>query len=202
MSIFLSGQLPAISKKCPDVLYGSMDNVIPVDLNGVDPELVTFKATKSQRVTKYADSLYAVYPSSTEPESTLKLYYKNIIVEQKLLKILPSLQLTLKIENERDGEITKNELMKTAGFGIVPSNGPDPGIMNFRLISGNLIVYNQVGQILFSGNLRETAFTDQIKDIFQKLVPGSRIMITNPRVVNHFNQSMQVDPVKEWVVKE
>ncbi len=73
---------------------------------------------------------------------------------------------------------------------------------NYRLISAGLTIYNEKGQIIYSGNLRENILNDQVKEALQKLLPGSRLVISNPRAVNQFNQSVQVEAFKEWIVTE
>ena len=196
------GQLPVFSEDTPDFLYQGMDNVVSVTLNQVDSEMVSFKATNSARISKYSDSLFAVYPSQIDTESVLKLYYKNIIVQQKNVKILPNLQLSIFLKKEKGGIIKIIDIKDFHEIMLSDSNQGFEDKKNYRLISAGLTIYNEKGQIIYSGNLRENILNDQVKEALQKLLPGSRLVISNPRAVNQFNQSVQVEAFKEWIVTE
>ncbi|MFZ1706123.1 MAG: hypothetical protein WAT79_17390 [Saprospiraceae bacterium] len=205
--VFLLGhqswaQIPFISKNNVETLYYGMDNFVTVDMNGCDPELVHFKATKGSRVSKYSDSLYAVYPSIMQGEILCKLYFKNIIVEQKSMTVLPALQLKIKISNEGEGFIKKQDLLAAHTFEIQNAQESLPPHLSFKLISSGVTVINQLGQVMYSNNIRESIFPEALKEIFKKVPSGSRITISNPRIVNNYNQTVQVEPYKEWIIVE
>lgn len=195
-------QLPSFSEVAPSVLYAGMDNPVPIMLNGVDPELVNCKVSQAQRVSKYNDSLYAVYPGSIENSVTVKLYFRNIIVEQKNLQVLPPLQLKLHLENEGNGQIKRQELMTQEGFVFRSVQGLLVEGLAFKLISGGLTIFGPNGQVIFSSNMRDAAFNQQIKEHFKSIPAGSRIALSNPRIINQYNQTVQVEPYREWVIFE
>lgn len=195
-------QLPSFSKKNLDVLYQGMDNIITIDLNGAEGELVNCKVSNSQRVSKYADSLYAVYPSGSESDCLVKLYYRSIIVEQLQMKIVPPLELKVILENEKDGAVRKKDLVYSNSFQLSPVGGTPIPNNSFRLISGNISVINPVGQLLYSGNIRENVFSDQLKNIIKELTAGCKIVLSNPRIVNQHNQHVNSQAYMEWKIIE
>lgn len=194
----LRAQLPSFSKNNQSVLYQGMDNIIAIDLNGSNGELVNCKASKSQRVSRYADSLYAVYPMATEEDCLVKLYYKNIIVEQIQMKIVPPLELKVMLKNEEEGVIRKKDLPGIDSFLIKPSNGTALPNLTFRLISGNISILNANGQMIYSAMVRENIFTEPLSKITKDLTEGCKIILSNPRVINHHNQHVQTQPYSEW----
>lgn len=198
----IKAQLPAFPKEFPTFLYSGMDNPIPVVLNGADPELVNCKVSQAQRVTKYNDSLYGVYPGAIDDKATIKLYYRNIIVEQKHVEILPALQVRISFNSEGEGFVQRQALLKLEGFSLLSSQGEKTTNLNLRLISGGITIFNPVGQVVFSSNLRDSQFNQQLKDQFKSIPEGSRIAISNPRVVNQYNQSVQTEPYREWILTE
>lgn len=195
-------QLPAFSEEIPDFIYHGMDNVVSVKLNQADPELVNFKATNSSRISRYTDSLFAVYPSALDSECVLKLYYKNIIVEQKKVKLQPNLQLRVYLKNESNGMIKLKDIKDCKEFVLSDAQIGISEKQNFRLLSAGLTIYNEKGQISYSGNIRDGVFNEQINDIIKKLMSGSRLVLSNPRAVNLFNQNIHVEPFKEWIIVE
>ena len=194
----LPAQLPSFSKNNQAVLYQGMDNIITIDLNGSNGELVNCKASKSQRVSRYADSLYAVYPLAAEEDCLVKLYYKNIIVEQIQMKIVPPLELRVMLKNEQEGVIRIKDLPDLNTFLLKPTNGTLLPNLNFKLISGNISVINANGQLIYSGIVRENIFSEQLFKITKDLTQGCKIILSNPRVINHQNQHVQTQPYSEW----
>lgn len=198
----MNAQLPAFTADFRSFLYNGMDNPIPISLNGADPELVNCKVTQAQRITKYNDSLYAAYPGITENKATIKLYYRNIIVEQKHVEVLPALQIRVSLNNEGDGFVKRQALIGVEGFSLLSTQGQKTTGLQLRLISGGITIFNPVGQVIFTSNLRDSQFNQQLKDQFKSIPEGSRIAVSNPRVVNQYNQSVQTEPYREWIVTE
>jgi hypothetical protein len=194
------GQLPSFTNDVPDLLFMNMENFINIRLNGADPELVQCKAGGDHRTTRINDTLYSVYLVHQPTEVSLKLYYKNIILEQKKALVSPSLHIYVQIPKESDGKISKKDLLKSDGFIVTPGEVKIPSNLSFRLFTANLTIYGTNGQILFSNNIRESFWTEQLKTIIKELPSGSRITLANIRIVNNNNQSVPCDHYKEWMV--
>lgn len=198
----IRAQLPSFSKNNLDVFYQGMDNIIAIDLNGSKGELANCKVSNSQRVSKYSDSLYAVYPSGSESFCLVKLYYRNIIVEQLQMKIAPPLELKVILENEKDGAIRKTDLVYTNSFHLGSVGGTPIPKHGFRLISGNISVINAGGQLLYSGNIKESVFSEPFKNIIKELTAGCKLTLSNPRIVNQLNQHVNAQAYTEWKIIE
>ncbi|MBK8620299.1 MAG: hypothetical protein IPN79_00705 [Saprospiraceae bacterium] len=194
------GQLPSFTADVPDLLFMNMENFINIKLNGADPELVQCKAGGEHRTNKINDTLYSVYLLNQPDEVNLKLYYKNIIIEQKKATVSTSLHLSVQLPKESNGLINKKELIKSEGFLVTPGEVKIPANLSFRLFSATLTIFGVNGQILFSNNIRDGYWTEQLKTIIKELPKGARITIANIRVVNNNNQSVPCDHYKEWIL--
>lgn len=173
------GNIPAFAPDMQESLYMGVENHIKINLNGVNAEDIEVKTTGAN-VYKRSDSLYTVTVSNDYPELKVKLYYKKIIVDSKVLPVValpdPSANV-IGFGLESNGQIKKDHLSKIKELSIkyapnFPKNYHSK-IMNYQivLLKGQRVIASQY--------ISNNTLDDNIKQQIAQMTAGDRIQLNN-----------------------
>lgn len=193
-------KLPQFGKEVPTIVFMGMENIIPISLNGCSADEVQIKVFPGN-IYKRDDSTYSYSPHYTEGEIKLKLYYKNMICDIKSVEVRQIPNFMPVLDKEKNGFIRVADLGEVQSIRIdAPADFPEG--MKPNILSYNLYVIDRNGMYLFSAGMRDELISDQAKDAFKKMKPGSRIQINNVSCINKQNVTTRLSVNKEITVIE
>ena len=196
----INPKLPRLGDTTPSIVFMGMENIIPVTLNGCNPDDVQIKVFPGN-IYKKDDSTYSYSPHYSEGEIKLKLYYKNIICDIRQVEVRQIPNFMPVLDKEMNGFIRMSDLSSVKNIRIdAPEDFPED--MKPKISSYNLFVIDKNGMYLFSAGMRDDILSDPAIEAFKKMKPGSKIQINNVSCINKQNVTTRLSINKEILVVE
>lgn len=170
------GTIPSI-KDLGNEIYIGIDNQVIINLKNCNPELVDLKISSGTLI-KRDDSTYSIIVQIPEDDLKVKLYYKKVICEIKMVKavILPSPELTF--ETIGNGIISKKNAEQTGKLKLTyPSEYANIPLSS--IISFNVTIQDPMGKPIFSNYIRGDALDKNTLNMLSKAKNGSKLFINN-----------------------
>lgn len=186
------GTIPSI-EDLSDEIYVGVDNHININLKNCNPEFVDLKISSGTLI-KRDDSTYSIIVQIPEEDIKVKLYYKKVICEIKMVKavLLPSPELTFESNSERT--ISKKNAEQTGKLMLVyPTEYTN--IPRSSIISFNVTIQDPMGKPIFSNYIRGEALDKNTLNMISKVNAGSKLFINNV-ITQSSNQGARSMPVQ------
>lgn len=170
------GTIPSI-KDLSNEIYVGVDNQVNINLKNCNPEFVDLKIS-SGTLFKRDDSTYSIFVQIPEEDIKVKLYYKKVVCEIKMVKavLLPSPELTFESNSERT--ISKKNAEQTGKLMLVyPAEYAN--IPSSSIISFNVTIQDPMGKPIFSNYIRGEALDKNTLNMISKVNAGSKLFINN-----------------------
>lgn len=179
--LFISGVIPTF-EQVPEEVFTGVENRVVLNLKGCDPELVEVKL-EGGSLLKRSDTTYSVIVQIPNEEIKLKLYYKKILCEVKIISssVLPEAQF--KFEHSNNGYLSVNGGDSPGKLEAVLDKNY-PGKENTTILSYLLTMVNDKGARVYSSNIRSDKLDTNALNQFKKLMPGAKIIVTNVSMRN------------------
>lgn len=168
--------IPSI-KDLSNEIYIGVDNQVIINLKNCNPEFVDLKISSGTLI-KRDDSTYSIIVQIPEEEIKVKLYYKNVVCEIKMVKavMLPSPELAF--ENTKEGIISKKDAEQTGKL-MLTYPAEYANISRSSIISFNVTIQDPMGKPIFSNYIRGDALDKNTLNMLSKVKDGSKLFINN-----------------------
>lgn len=190
--------LPVFSSTTPSVLFLGMENYITIQLNGSDSDQIQLKVFPGN-IYRRDDSTFAFSPHYAEGELKLKLYYKSMICDIKIVEVKQLPNFTPVLDKEKNGFIKISDTGQVQAIRLVAENDI-PEDMIPRIQSYNMYIIDKNGMYIFSAGMRDEVISVQASEALKKAKPGYKIQINNVATINKFNVTTRLNIHKEVLI--
>ncbi len=183
-----------------DNAYMGIENKIQLALHGCIPSDITVKASAGS-LYKRDDSTYVLVPQQDAEEIKVKLYYKKVICDVKVMTVKRLPDLIPHFEGEKMGFISKKGLQNPGRLRFIyPADYPVE--LHSTILSYSLLLYNHAGQIVWQGNVRGESPDPKGLAEMAKLGKGGKLFMSNIMTQNQRQGTQRLNINKEVLVTD
>ncbi len=194
------GNVPAFSKNMPDVVYLSIENRIPLNLYGSNPEDILIKVTPGN-VYKRDDSTYAFVPQIESEELKIKLYYKKVLCEVKTVVVKKMPDVVPVFTKEIQGRLRLQDIPNLSTLTLqYPAAFPDE--LKSTVVSFGLSIMEANSITVYAGNLRGDKLDEHALKALSSVGKNARLILHNIVVQNPRTGQQRLSLVREVVVTD